>query len=131
MNDELERLEKVDLVQQRTGLDFRTSRSLLEESDWDLLEALTLYETSKAVDGCTLVERFKKVVNRGNNTKIVVKSKEDTVMKLPVTAGIVGAIFAPKLALLGAAGCLLSKCSLTLQKPQDTTAQEDAGLIDN
>jgi len=130
VNDELERLEKVDEVRRRTGLDFRLARALLEKTDWDLLEALTLYETHKAEEGCSLARRIKEMINVGNSTKIVVKSKEGTVVKLPVTAGIVGAALAPRLALLGAAGCLLSRCSFTLQT-EDSPGAEEAGLIDN
>ena len=109
MNDELGYLEKIDLISERTGLDFRSARSLLEENDWNLLEALTCFEAQKSTQRNQLIDRVKKVIERGNSTKILIKGDEDTVLELPVTVGILGTVLAPKLALLGAATCLLTR----------------------
>jgi hypothetical protein len=122
MNDELGYLEKVDLVRRRTGLSFAEARNLLEEADWDLLEALTNHEASKNAWGNQMLDRVKEIFDQGNKTKIVVKAKEDTVVELPVTVGILGAVLAPKVALLGAATCLLTRCSLQLHKQSNFDA---------
>ena len=113
MNDELGYLEKVDLVRRRTGLSFAEARNL---------EALTNHEASKNAWGNQMLDRVKEIFDQGNKTKIVVKAKEDTVVELPVTVGILGAVLAPKVALLGAATCLLTRCSLQLHKQSNFDA---------
>lgn len=124
MNDELGYLEKVDLVRQRTGLSFIEARNLLEDANWDLLEALANHEASKNAFGNQMLDRAKEIFNQGNKTKIVVKAKEDTIVELPVTVGVLGAVLAPKVALLGAATCLLTRCSLQLQKEGNLDSTE-------
>ncbi len=116
MTDELGFLEKIDEVRYRTGLDFESARNLLEEADWSILQALTDYESRKEKKGSQFVDKIKTVIGEGNKTAIVIKTNRDTVAELPVTAGVVGAVFAPKLALLGAAACLLTRCSVHLRK---------------
>lgn len=131
MKDELDQLEKIDLVAHRTGLDFTSSRFLLEENDWDLLQALTVFESEKKDEQKQLVNKIKGVINQANETKIVVKGQQKVVAKLPATLGILGAIVAPKLALLGAATCLISRCSLELKKSADLDNSDDLEFIDN
>lgn len=131
MNDELGYLEKVDVVRRRTGLSFGDARNLLEYANWDLLEALTNYEAKKNAVGNQMLDRVKEIFNQGNKTKIVVKAKEDTVVELPVTVGVLGAVLAPKVALLGAATCLLTRCSLQLHKqpaPETSEFGEPTGV---
>ncbi|HHY14484.1 MAG TPA: DUF4342 domain-containing protein [Firmicutes bacterium] len=127
MNDELGFLEKIDEVRYRTGLGFESARNLLEEADWSILQALTDYEAQKGKKGPQIVDKIKAAIGEGNKTAIVIKTNRDTVAELPVTAGVVGAVFAPKLALLGAAACLLTRCSFHLRKRP--SAEET--LIDN
>lgn len=116
MNDELGLLEKIDEVRYRTGLDFESARNLLEEADWSILQALTNYEADKGKKGYQFLDKVKAMIGEGNKTAIVIKTDQDTVAELPVTAGVVGAVLAPKLALLGAAACLLTRCSVHLRK---------------
>ncbi|NLJ80548.1 MAG: DUF4342 domain-containing protein [Firmicutes bacterium] len=131
MKDELEQVEKIDLVSQRTGLDFGSARSLLAENGWDLLQALTVYEAKKKAEEQELFNKVKSVLKQAGATKIVVKGQEDIVFKLPAAVGVLGAVFAPKLALLVTAGCLLNRCSLELCKGNDLKSADTSGLIDN
>ena len=116
-------LEKIDVVRERTGLDFVQARQLLEDVNWDLLEALTRFEqeslkkrANRDSKGEMILGKLKNLIAEGNNTKVRVKSQDNTVAELPVTAGVLGAVLAPKLALLGAATCLLTRCSIELNR---------------
>lgn len=124
MNDELGYVEKVDQVRRRTGLSFVEARDLLEETNWDLLEALTMHEKKKSAWGNQVLDRVKDIFSEGNKTKIVVKAKEDKIVEIPVTVGVLGAALAPKVALLGAATCLLTRCSLQIHKQPDFSSTE-------
>lgn len=131
MNDEAGYLEKIDVLRARTGLGFSSARNLLEETNWDLLEALTRWDSKETSREKQLFNRIKDIITQGTNTRILVKTQEDTVAELPVTVGVLGAVLAPKLALLGAAACLLTRCSLQLKKVRDPDTAENSGLIDN
>lgn len=124
MNDELGYVEKIDQIRRRTSLSFIEARDLLEETDWDLLEALTVHEKRKNTWGNQVVVRVKELFAEGNKTKIVVKANDDKVMEIPVTVGVLGAALAPKIALLGAATCLLTRCSMQIQRQSNYSTGE-------
>lgn len=120
-----EELEKIDVVRERTGLSFVDAQALLVETNWDVMEALVLYEqeehayrNSWEVRGHEVVDKVKEIFKAGNITNIRIKSNERTIMELPVTVGVIGAVLAPKLAVLAAATCLLSKCTIEFDRVQ-------------
>ena len=40
----MEELQKIDMIRDRTGLSFADARQLLEENNWNVMEALITYE---------------------------------------------------------------------------------------
>lgn len=137
MTEEWGYLEKVDVVRERTGLSFVHARQLLEDVNWDLLEALTRFEQESLKEqanrnskGEMILGTLKNLITEGNNTKVRVKSQNNTVAELPVTAGVLGALLAPKLALLGAATCLLTRCSIELNRPSQDGTSSDVDKIE-
>jgi len=127
-------VEKIDIIRERTGLDFVQARQLLEDENWDLLEALTRFEQKSLEEraerdskGEMVINRLKNLIIEGNNTKFLVKSQDNTVAELPVTVGVLGAVLAPKLALLGAATCLLTRCSIQLNRTDKSN--DDGGEL--
>lgn len=116
MEDELEFLEKIDQIRYRTDLDFESARALLEAAEGSIVEALSLYEASQTSGSGQFMERVKEMVTKANRTRIVIKGERETVAELPVTAGVVGALLAPKLVLVSAAACLFGRCSVQLRK---------------
>ena len=112
-------LEKIDLLMNRTKLDFATARNLLEEANWDVLDAIAIYEEELQTSQRKIVERVKKLVRKGNMTTIRIKVKDRLVMEFPVTVGLTGSLLAPKLALLGIAACLLTKCSIEFDQLEE------------
>lgn len=120
-----EELEKIDVVRERTGLNFEEARELLDDTKWDVMEALVLYEqelsmlTNKwEVRGSEVVAKVKQLIKRGNVTNIRIKTSGRTVMELPVTLGLVGSVLAPKLALFAGITCLLTKCTIEFDEEQ-------------
>lgn len=110
-------LEKVDVIRERTGLGFADARELLEATSWNVMDALILFDQSAnkkvwEVRGQELVQRIKQIIKKGNVTNIRVKTNERVIVELPVTAGVVGTVIAPKLTMLAGMACLLAKCTV-------------------
>jgi hypothetical protein len=79
------------------------------------------------VSGDKLVDRVKELVKEGNARRIIVKNPEGhTLMELPLTMGIAGAMFLPVLVALGSIAALASHYTLVVEKkdPPVTPAGE-------
>jgi hypothetical protein len=87
----------------------------------------TWWETTK-VQGGELIEKVKELIHEGNVRRIVIKQGDRSVAEFPLTAGVVGAVFAPMLAAVGAIAALVTDCSIAVQREQtsDAPAEETA-----
>jgi hypothetical protein len=69
------------------------------------------------VNGEELLARIKKLVHEGNIRRIIIKNKEGkTVLEIPMTFGVVGALIAPQLAAIGAIAALLTEATVVVEK---------------
>jgi hypothetical protein len=69
------------------------------------------------VEGKKVVSKIKALIKEGNVRKITVKdSKGKIILSLPVTAGVIGAIFLPPLIVIGGIAALLTECTITVQR---------------
>ena len=69
------------------------------------------------VNGEELLGRVKQLVHEGNIRRIVIKNKEGgTVMEIPLTLGVVGAVLAPTLAAVGAVAALVTEATVVVEK---------------
>ncbi len=67
--------------------------------------------------GENLLQKVKELIAEGNIRKISIHDKEGKeIMSLPLTFGVVGAIFAPVLAAIGALAALIGECSITVER---------------
>lgn len=72
------------------------------------------------VDGEKLISKVKELIKEGNVTRIIIKDHEDKVLvELPVTVGVVGVIFAPVLAALGAIAALVTECKIVVVRREE------------
>ncbi len=116
-------LAKIDLVRERTGLSYQESREVLRESQWNVVDALVLAEqrlrrkeNSWEVRGHEVLTKIKELLRQGNITKIRVKHRDEVLFDIPVTLGVVGTVIAPNLAVLAAGVCLLTKCTIEVER---------------
>ena len=73
------------------------------------------------VNGEELLARIKKLVHEGNIRRIIIKNKDGkTVMEIPMTFGVVGALIAPQLAAIGAIAALLTEATIVVEKVETT-----------
>ena len=73
------------------------------------------------VNGEELLARIKKLIHEGNIRRIIIKDKEGkTVLEIPVTFGVVGALLAPQLAAIGAIAALVTEATVVVEKSERT-----------
>ena len=71
------------------------------------------------VNGEDLLKKVKAVISEGNVRSITVKSKEGkTIVELPLTLGVVGAVLAPPLAAVGAIAALVTECTIVVEREE-------------
>jgi len=71
------------------------------------------------VSGEELLGRIKGLVHEGNIRRIVIKNKDGgTVMEIPLTIGVVGALLVPTLAAVGAIAALLTEATVVVEKAE-------------
>jgi hypothetical protein len=71
------------------------------------------------VEGEKLITRIKELFHEGNIRRVIIKDKEGkTVMEIPVTLGVVGALIAPQLAAIGAIAALLTEATIVVEKAE-------------
>ena len=73
------------------------------------------------ISGEKLVSTVKKLVREGNIRRITIKSKEGkTLIEIPLTFGVVGALFLPTLAAIGAIAALVTECTIVVERIEES-----------
>ena len=68
-----------------------------------------------------LVKTVKRLLHEGNVRRILVKDdKNQTLLDIPVTIGVVGVILAPWLAALGVIAAMVTHCRLVVERRNST-----------
>lgn len=72
---------------------------------------------SFTAEGENLINKIKELIEEGNVRKITIHGKNgDEIMSFPLTIGVVGAVFAPVLAAIGALATLVGECTVTVER---------------
>ncbi len=73
-----------------------------------------------AVSGEKLTSRVKELVRQGNIRRVTIKNKEGkTLIEIPLTLGVVGAVLLPALAAIGAIAALVTECTIIVEKIEE------------
>src|SRR5919112_822202 len=75
----------------------------------------TCWESVK-VEGANVLDKLQAIVREGNVRRVVVSQRGRTVAEFPLTIGVVGAVFAPVLAAIGAMVALLQDCTIQVER---------------
>lgn len=71
------------------------------------------------INGEDLLNKVKEIIREGNVRKITINDKSGKeLMSFPLTIGVVGALFAPVLAAVGALAALIGECTITVEKEE-------------
>ena len=73
-----------------------------------------------SVSGEELLAKVKSLINEGNIRRIIIKDESGkTLVELPLTIGVIGTVFAPVLAAVGAIAALVTKCTIVVERRED------------
>jgi hypothetical protein len=72
------------------------------------------------VSGDILVTKVKELVHEGNIRRIIIKDEEGkTLIEVPLTLGVVGAVLLPVWAAIGAIAALVTNCTIVVEKIEE------------
>lgn len=122
-------LDKIDIIRDRTGVSYREAREALTFANGNVVDALINIEESNnknwtesiSVKGNELVDKLKTIVNTGNINRIRIKKDDVVILDIPVTAGAVSALVMPKIAAIGTAAALLTRCTIEVERQNKGT----------
>lgn len=117
-------LEKIDQVRDRTGASYKESKEALELASGNVVDAIILIEEKQNIKwsenlsgaGNEVLEKLKEIIKRGNVTKILLKRDGEIILNIPVTAGAIGALLSPPIAMGGIVAALVSKYRIEIVK---------------
>ena len=121
-------LEKIELVEDRTGVSYKEAKDALEAAEGSVVDAIIAIEETvdekpaKKVNEAAneTVDKIKEVVKKGNISKITIKKDDEILLNLPLNAGIVGALVAPWGVIAGVIAAFGFKCQIELLKDDGT-----------
>ena len=74
---------------------------------------------SFSINGEHLLNKVKELIKEGNIRKITILDKSGKeLVTFPLTVGVVGAVFAPVLAAIGALAALIGECTITVEREE-------------
>jgi hypothetical protein len=74
---------------------------------------------SFSINGEQLLKKVKELIAEGNVRKITITDKSGKEwMSFPLTIGVVGAVFAPILAAVGALAALVGECTISVEREE-------------
>lgn len=75
------------------------------------------------INGEELVSTVKNLVHQGNIRRIAIENKDGrTLLEIPLTLGVVGALLLPTLAALGALAAIVTECRIIVERIDDNSA---------
>jgi len=122
-------LEKIELVKDRTGVTYAEAKAALEEADGSVVDAIiaieeTINEGQKGRNfgkkGEALFASIKELVKKGNVSRIQVKKDGETILNVPVNAGILGVVIAPIASVVGVVAAFGFKCVIEVVRTDGT-----------
>jgi len=79
------------------------------------------------INGENLLKKVKELIAEGNVTKIIIADKAGReIAHFPLTLGVVGALFMPMFAAVGAIAALIGECTITVER--DESAKRDGSV---
>jgi hypothetical protein len=74
------------------------------------------------VTGQKLVETVERLVHEGNVRRIIIRNEQgQTFIEIPITVALIGAVFAPILAAVGALAAMAAHFTVVVEKAQQPT----------
>ncbi len=79
------------------------------------------YTEEFRVTGEAVLAKINELVHEGNIRRIIIKNEDGkTLIELPLTVGVIGAILLPQLAAIGAIAALVTSCTIAVERTDET-----------
>jgi molybdenum-dependent DNA-binding transcriptional regulator ModE len=121
----MDNLDKIDLIRKRLNVSYEKAFNALKDSNDDVVQALIKLEkeSQRKVDfvhvkGEELIEKIKALVSEGNIKKILIKNNNKTLLKIPVTAGVVSVVLFPYITILAGLVALFMEFTLEIHSDE-------------
>jgi len=85
----------------------------------------TCWESIKA-EGAAAFDKLKELVHESNVRHVRVRQRGRIIAEFPLTAGVVGAVFAPGLAAIGAIVAIVKDCTIEVERTVDDDETDTA-----
>lgn len=123
-------LDRIDELRARIDVTYEEACNYLRAAGGDVVEAILMFERERnsagrgrdeelADRGRDVLCRMRKAVEESGRKRLVVRREDRTVAELPLAAGVIGAILAPKLAVLGAMAALVTRSTVDIEDRAD------------
>jgi len=77
------------------------------------------------VKGDDLLARIKELIAEGNVRRVTIKNADGrTMLEIPLTIGVVGALIAPVAAAIGAVAALVTECTISVTREDEAVAED-------
>ena len=131
-------IEAIDQVMDRVpGVTYAEVKEALIKCDGDVVDAIILLQNNSTneenikskktfedvfgKDSEQIKEEITELIRKSNVIRIVIEKNGKIIMNIPITAGVVGVVFAPILTLIGLSASVLAKYRIKIENEDDGT----------
>jgi len=123
-------LEQIDELRKRANVTYEDAKNALENSSGNLIEALVYLEKQNKIkpdeNPCCesrFLKKFKKIIKKGNETKLIVKKGDIVVLNICVNIAIIITVVAPPLAIAALIFALATNHKIRIKKSNDEDSE--------
>ncbi|MGK0466628.1 DUF4342 domain-containing protein [Clostridium sp.] len=116
-------LEQIDELRKRANVSYEDAKNALEMSNGNLIEALVYLEKQDKIKepettscGGQFFKKVKKLIKKGNETKLIVKKDDTVVLNICVTLAIIVAIAVTPLTIIALLVALATNHKIRIKK---------------
>jgi hypothetical protein len=78
------------------------------------------YTEELSISGEKLLSTVKAIIRQGNVRRVSVRNKDgETLLEIPLTIGVVGALLLPTIAALGTVAALVTQCTIVVERIEE------------
>ena len=131
-------IEAIDQVMDRVpGVTYAEVKEALNKCDGDVVDAIILLQNNSTneenikskktfedvfgKDSEQIKEEITELIRKSNVIRIVIEKNGKIIMNIPITAGVVGVVFAPILTLIGLSASVLAKYRIKIENEDEGT----------
>jgi len=119
-------LEQIDELRKRANVSYEDAKNALEQSEGNLIEALVYLEKQDKIKPeekpcceSSFLKKIKKLIKKGNETKLIVKKDDTVVLNICVTLSVILTIIATPLVITALIFALVTNHKIRIQKKND------------